>query len=80
MPTVRYDAEADVLYVEFGHGKVARTRALGDLRLVDEASDGSPLGIEFISASQGVNLSNLPRATEVERAIGGSGFSIPVLT
>lgn len=79
MPRVSYDEEADVLYVEFAPGDIARTVALGDLRLVDEGRDGTVLGVEFISASQGIDLSGMPRRLEIEQAIGNSDLPIPLV-
>lgn len=76
---VRYDPEADVLYVQLATGDVARTATLSDLRLIDMSADGTVLGIEFISAGDGVDLSDVPFAPTVERAIGDSGLPIRVL-
>lgn len=77
-PYVTYDDDADVLYVGLADGDVAETRNLGDLRLVDLANDGTVLGIEFISASQGVDLDSVPFAPTVAAAIGDSGLPIRV--
>lgn len=77
-PHVTYDDDADVLYVGLAEGDVAETRNLGDLRLVDLAKDGTVLGIEFISASQGVDLDSVPFAPTVAAAIGDSGLPIKV--
>jgi uncharacterized protein YuzE len=77
-PYVTYDEDADVLYVGLAEGAAAETRNLGDLRLVDLAEDGTVLGIEFISASQGVDLDSVPFAPTVAAAIGDSGLPIKV--
>jgi uncharacterized protein YuzE len=76
---VRYDAEADVLYVQLGEKKVAKTGSLGDLRLIDYDADAGIVGIEFISASEGVDLRDLPFAKRIEHAIGESGLEMKVL-
>jgi uncharacterized protein YuzE len=73
-PYVTYDEDADVLYVGLADGEVAETRNLGDLRLVDLAQDGTVLGIEFISASQGVDLDSVPFGPTVAAAIGSMEF------
>lgn len=76
---VKYDADADVLYVYLnGEGRVSVTRPLGDLRLVDYGQDGSVVGIEFIGASGGVDLTGVPFAAAVAAAIGDSGLAIQV--
>lgn len=77
-PYVTYDEDADVLYVGLAEGEVAQTRNLGDLRLVDLAEDGTVLGVEFISASQGVDLDSVPFGPTVASAIGDSGLPIKI--
>ena len=67
--TVRYDQEADALYVQLGPGPSVRTSNLGDLRLVDYSAEGSVVGVEFISVSEGIDLSGVPERSAVERAI-----------
>ena len=79
VPTLSYDTEADVLYVEFSDALVDRTVAMGDLRMVDYGKDGAVLGVEFVSASSGVDLDGVPFAQAIERAIRDGGLSIPVL-
>ncbi|MDZ7729642.1 MAG: DUF2283 domain-containing protein [Dehalococcoidia bacterium] len=71
--------EADVLYVVFQEDTVARTTHLDDLRLVDYSADGGVLGIEFIDASSGIDLRDIPFAKTTERLIGDTGLNIPIL-
>jgi hypothetical protein len=52
---------------------VERQVALDAARIVDIAADGSEVGIEFISASRGVNLTGGPGAAEGEREVRGLG-------
>jgi len=77
-PYVTYDDDADVLYVYLNDGEVAETRNLGDLRLIDYSADGGVVGIEFVSASNGVELDSVPFAPTVAAAIGDSGFPIKI--
>lgn len=77
-PYVTYDEDADVLYVGLADGDVAETRNLGDLRLIDFADDGTVLGVEFVSASQGVDLDGVPFGPTVAAAIGDSGLQIRI--
>ena len=79
VPTLSYDTEADVLYVEFSDAQVNRTVAMGDLRMVDYDKDGAVLGVEFVSASSDVDLHGVPFAQAIEHAIRDGGLSIPLL-
>ncbi len=76
MEPVSYDAESDVLYVRLNAGKSARQTRSGDLRIIDIAEDGAVLGIEFVCASGGVDLRDIPFSQTVERLILDSGLSI----
>ncbi len=67
---VRFDPEADALYVAFGERRaVARTVELGDGRQVDYDADGGLLGVEFLNVSDGLNLNGVPHQDEVAAAL-----------
>ena len=70
---ITYDPEVDVLYVQLADGKVSRTVSLDDFRLIDYSKDGRVIGIEFIDASAGIDLSDIPFSETVEKLIGQSG-------
>ena len=76
MQPVTYDADADVLYVRLKDGRSARQTRLGDLRIIDLDEDGTILGVEFVDASGGVDLRDLPFAQRVEKLINDSGLTI----
>jgi len=76
---VTYDPDADALYVRLSDAKVSATKTLNDLRLIDVASDGVVIGIEFIDASGGVDLRDVPFRPKVEKLIGDSGYGIKIL-
>lgn len=77
--SVEYDPEVDVLYVRLApHARVAKTHPLDDMRLIDYSEDGAVVGIEFIDASEGVELSDVPFARKVEKIIGDAGLGLPV--
>ena len=78
LPLVTLDREADMLYVALADGDVHETRAFGDLRMVDYSAEGEVLGVEFVSASHGVDVTGLPMRAKVEPAIGASGFQVPI--
>jgi uncharacterized protein YuzE len=77
-PEVRYDDEADVLYVRLSEEDVAETIALSDLHLLDRDASGGVVGIEFISPGDGIDLSGAPLRATIEKAIRDSGLSIAI--
>lgn len=66
---ITYDEQGDVLYVQFrersGSGA---SKDFGGDRFVEYDSDG-PLGVEFLFASQGVNLDGIPQAEDIKRGL-----------
>jgi uncharacterized protein YuzE len=75
---ITYDPDADVLYVQLGPGPVARTKSLGDFRLIDYSADGAVVGVEFIDATAGIDLRDLPFRRRVEQLIDDSGHHFKV--
>ncbi len=69
---VEYDPTEDILYVRLKRAPVSWTKPVDDQRLVDYASDGSVIGVEFIAASSGVDLAGIPMRTELEALIAAS--------
>ena len=78
LDSVTYDEEADVLYVELNKVAVDRSHSLDDIRIIDYSKDGAVVGIEFINASSGVDLSDVPFAQKVEKLIGETGLEVPL--
>lgn len=77
---IRFDPDADALYVSFqarSRGDVARTEDLGDGRQVDYDQDGEVLGVEFLAVSQGLNLTDVPDREEVAAAL--RAFPVPAV-
>lgn len=60
---ISYDDEADALYVFLSGSvletEVARSHIVDEARVVDLAEDGTPVGIEHLGASMGVQLTDL---------------------
>jgi uncharacterized protein YuzE len=75
-PSARHDREADALYVRLREGPAARTEELDDFRNVDYDADGRPIGIEFLAASRGVDLRDVPEAAIVAAALRGLPVSV----
>jgi uncharacterized protein YuzE len=66
-----YDQEADAIYITFSDKRVATTRALDDLRVIDYADDGAPVGIELLCVSEGVITDDLPHLKDVLHLLEG---------
>ncbi len=70
---VRYDPDADALYVRFADAVVAYTddvsRGRQYERGIDYAEDDTPVGVEFLNVSRGVDLTDIPRADEIARLL-----------
>jgi len=58
---VKYDKEADVLYIQLSESAVAESDEERKGIILDYASDGKIVGIEILNASK-----NLPQPTKVE--------------
>lgn len=48
---IRYDADADAMYLTVNEGAVADTVEIAEMVYVDVDGEGRPLGIEFVVAS-----------------------------
>ena len=57
---LRYDKEADAIYVRLRAGDYAYGEELDPERRIDYSADGKPIGVELLCASAGVDLRNLP--------------------
>ncbi len=70
---LRYSPRADALYVEFNTRTIAYTDDISRNgyyeRGVDYAEDDTPVGVEFLNVSRGVDLTDVPRADEVARLL-----------
>ncbi len=70
---VEYDPEVDALYVHLSDKPFGRSEDKSPSRQyergVDYAEDGTPIGVEFLNASRGVDLTDIPRADEIAKAL-----------
>jgi uncharacterized protein YuzE len=57
---IKYDPEADAVYIYFREVPHAYTRELDELRRIDYASDDEPIGVELLCVSRGVDPDDLP--------------------
>jgi uncharacterized protein YuzE len=73
-----FDREADAVYVKHSDQLYAFGEDIDHERRVDYAEDGTPIGIELLCVSEGVDLSNLPDADEVTAALRQLGIRVLV--
>jgi uncharacterized protein YuzE len=66
---IEHDREADALYVSLNDEPYAYGEDLDLRRRIDYAEDGTPVGVELLYPSLGVDLSDLPRADEIAEAL-----------
>ena len=64
-----YDRKANAIYVYLSDKPYAYGKDLDDERRIDYAVDGTPMGLEFLCVSDGVNLDDIPQRQEVERLL-----------
>jgi len=73
MMTLRHSPEVDALSIELSDRKIAVTDAISRNdyyeRGVDYAEDDTPVGVELLNVSRGVDLSDVPRADEIARLL-----------
>ena len=62
---MKYDKQADAIYIHLSDSGVAYTKQLDNLRYIDFSSDNKPVGIELLCVSDGVTTDDLPRANEI---------------
>lgn len=77
--SAEYSEGADALYITFTTQPVARTRALDDLRNLDLDAGGEVVGIEFLQASDGLDLRDVPMWGSVVQLVEADGLPLPIL-
>lgn len=65
----RHDEEADAVYIRISEKPYAYGEELDPERRVDYAADGSPVGIELLCVSTGVDVRDLPEQDEVAKVL-----------
>ena len=73
----RYDREADAIYIRLSDKEYAYGEDLDPERRVDYAGDGSPVGVELLCVSEGVDVRSLPERQAIARLL--AEHRIPVL-
>lgn len=67
--TARHDPEADAIYVRLTNRRYARTEELDDRRNIDYDAEGCTIGVEFLSVSKGIDLTDVPQAAAIADAL-----------
>ena len=67
--TFTYDPAADAVYIRLARKPLAYTEEIDDQRHVDYAEDGTPIGIELLYVSDGVETKGLPQPEVVGRVV-----------
>jgi len=73
---LKYDKKVDAIYITLSTKKCAETKKLDDMRYVDYASDGTPVGVELLGVSGGVAVEDLPKAAELTRLLEGRDIKV----
>ncbi|MFQ5872277.1 MAG: DUF2283 domain-containing protein [Dehalococcoidia bacterium] len=73
---MKTDNKADAVYIYLSEKPYARGRDLDDNRRIDYSDDGTPIGVELLNVSQGVDISDLPKQREIGKILEGLGLRI----
>jgi uncharacterized protein YuzE len=69
MMKIQYDKAADALYIALLDKPWAYTKTLDDARNVDYSAGHEVIGVELLCVSAGVDLSDIPQADQIEKAL-----------
>lgn len=63
---ITYSDESDAVYIQLTDERVARTVFVDDMRFIDYDINGKVVGVEFLGASAGLDLRDLPERKRLE--------------
>jgi uncharacterized protein YuzE len=67
---IRYDPEADAVFVELReHGSHTTGTRLDERRIVHYSDDGEPVAVELLFVSEGIDCAGLPKADGIREAL-----------
>jgi uncharacterized protein YuzE len=69
MKKCEYDREADAIYIYLSNKPYAYGKDLDEDRRIDYAADNTPIGIELLDVSKGVNLDSFPEPDEITKCL-----------
>ena len=64
-----YDRKADAVYVYLANKPYCYTKPLDNMRYIDYALDDTPIGVELLGVSNGVNTDDLPNSREITQVL-----------
>ena len=73
---VRYDKQADAIYILLSEKPYAYGKDLDEERRIDYDAAGNPRGVELLCVSTGVITNDLPNRAEIERTLGSKGIKV----
>jgi len=73
---IRYDKQADAIYILLRNAPYAYGKDLDKERRIDYDADGNPRGVELLCVSTGVITDDLPNRAEIERALDARGIKV----
>jgi uncharacterized protein YuzE len=73
------DKHADAAYIHLAAGPYDHGEDLDDVRRIDYAADGTPVGIELLYVSRGVDLEGLPEQDSIASLLRAHGIQVYVL-
>lgn len=73
---IRYDKQADAIYILLSEKPYAYGRDLDEERRIDYDANGNPRGVELLCVSTGVLIDDLPNKAEIERVLGARGIKV----
>jgi len=65
----RHDEEADAVYLRISEKTYAYGEELDPERRIDYAEDGTPVGVELLCVSTGVDLRDLPEQDAIAKLL-----------
>jgi len=71
-----YDSSVDAMYIRLQDKPYAYGKDLDPERRVDFAADGTPVGVELLAVSRGVNIDDLPQHVAIGRLLEEHGMKV----
>ncbi len=72
----QYDTNADCAYILINNLRHAYSKELDETRFIDYAEDGTVIGVELLYVSGGVDTSDLPYQSEIEKLLEQHGINV----
>ncbi len=73
---INYDPDADAVYIYLSNQPYAYGKDLDNERRIDYSADNTPIGIELLSVSKGVNPDDLPEQDKIIKILEASNIKV----